>query len=343
MKGQRPIGVGVVGLGFMGRTHVEAYRSADRAGFKNRLVAVCDTDPERREGLSMQGGNVTQGSGAERLFDPALVRGHAELDALLSDEAVELVSICTHTRTHVDFAVRALRAGKHVLVEKPLALSAAAMEPLVRAAAESDRLCMPAHCMRFWPGWDWLAERVRGGTFGAPRSVALRRLGSRPDWSAVYADDEASGGALVDMHLHDADFVRFAFGEPRSVLAGGHLQHVTALYRFAGPPAHASAEGGWDHSGGFPFRMAYLAVFEEATLEYDLARESVLTLQRGGAREAVELAPLSGYDVEVRHLLAAIAEGRRELCVTVDDALATARLLDAERESLRTGGAVRLR
>ena len=343
MKGRRPIGVGVVGLGFMGRTHVEAYRAANKAGFKNRLVGVCDTDPQRRAGRAMQGGNVTQGSGAELLFDPALVRGYAELDALLADEAVELVSICTHTRTHVDFAVRALRAGKHVLVEKPIALTAAAMEPLVRAASETDRLCLPAHCMRFWPGWDWLAERVRAGTFGAPRSVVLRRLGSRPDWSATYADDAATGGALVDLHLHDADFVRFAFGEPRSVFAGGTLHHVTALYRFAGTPAHAAAEGGWDHSGGFPFRMAYLAGFEEATVEYDLTRDPVLSVQRGGAREAVELEPSSGYDGEVRHVLAWIAEGRSDLRVTVDDALATARLLDAERESLRTGSAVKLR
>ena len=343
MKRPRPIGVGVVGLGFMGRTHVEAYRSADKAGFKNRLVAVCDTDAERRSGRAMQGGNVTKGSGAELLFDPALVRGHALLDELLADEAVELVSICTHTRSHVDFAVRALRAGKHVLVEKPLALSAAAMEPLVRAASESDRLCLPAHCMRFWPGWDWLAERVREGTFGAPRSVALRRLGSRPDWSATYTDDDATGGALVDMHLHDADFVRFAFGEPRSVLAAGSIHHLTALYRFSGAPAHAAAEGGWDHGGGFPFRMAYLAAFDEATVEYDLARDPVLTVLRGGKREAIALGSISGYDGEVRHLLAAIAEGRSDLRVTVEDALATARLLDAERESLRTGASVKLR
>jgi predicted dehydrogenase len=343
VKNPRPLGVGVVGLGFMGRTHVEAYRAADKAGFKNRLVAVCDTDAERRAGRAMQGGNVTQGSGAELLFDPALVRGYALLDDLLADEGVELVSICTHTRSHVDFAVRALRAGKHVLVEKPVALSAAAMEPLVRTASETDRLCMPAHCMRFWPGWDWLAERVREGTFGPPRSVVLRRLGSRPDWSATYSDDDATGGALVDMHLHDADFLRFACGEPRSVFAGGSLQHVTALYRFAGAPAHAAAEGGWDHSGGFPFRMAYLAAFEEATVEYDLARDPVLTVQRGGAREPVALEPLSGYDGEVRHLLAAISEGRRELRASVEDALATALLLDAERESLRSGGSVKLR
>jgi predicted dehydrogenase len=343
MSKQAPLGVGVVGLGFMGRTHVEAWRAAGSAGFANRLVAVCDTDPERRAGRAMQGGNITQGSGQELLFDPALVRGYEGIDEFLADEAVEVVSICTHTRTHVDFAVRALRAGKHVLVEKPVALNAAAMEPLVRVAAETDRVCMPAHCMRFWPGWDWLAERNRAGTFGAPRSVVFRRLGSRPDWSPVYADDEESGGALVDLHLHDVDFLRYAFGDPQAVLAGGSLGHVTALYRYAEGPRHAAAEGGWDHSGGFPFRMGYLAVFEEATVEYDLGHDPVLVVHRGGSAEPVEVASYSGYDGEVRHLLEALAEGRRELRVTVEDALATARLLDAERESLRSGDTVKLR
>lgn len=339
MSAARQIGVGVVGLGFMGRTHVEAYRAADAAGFANRLVAVCDASPERRAGLAFQGGNITQGSGAERLFDPQLVRAHERFDDLLDDQRVELVSICTPTTSHVDLAVRALRAGKHVLVEKPLSLSAAALEPLARAAEEARTLCLPAHCMRFWPGWDWLVERLRAGSFGAPHSAVFFRLGSRPDWSPIYADLEATGGALVDLHLHDADFVRHAFGEPRAVSAGGSLHHVTALYGIKGGPAHLAAEGGWDHTGGFPFRMGFRVACAEATVVYDLTADPVLRVHRGGAAEAVALAAGTGYDGEVRHLLAAVAAGGGELRVTVADALGTARLLDAERESLRRGGA----
>lgn len=337
MSPRPPIGVGVVGLGFMGRTHVEAYAAAAEAGFSNRLVAVCDSDPQRRAGRSMQGGNVTQGSGAELLFDPEAVQGCAELDELLALEEVELVSICTHTATHVELASRALAAGKHVLLEKPLALDAAAIEPLERAAAAAGTLCMPAHCMRFWPGWDWLVERLRAGTFGAPHSAVFRRLGSRPDWSPVYADLAATGGALVDMHLHDADFVRHAFGEPRAVTAGGSLHHVTALYDFEHGPAHVAAEGGWDHTGGFPFRMGFVVAFEEGTAEFDSGRETPLVLHRGGASEPVEVAPISGYDGEVRHLLEAVATGSGDLRVTVADARATAQLLDAERASLASG------
>ncbi len=340
---RRPIGVGVVGLGFMGRTHVEAYRAAGAAGFANRLVAVCDTDPERRGGRAMRGGNLTRGSGAERLFDASEVRGYADLDALLEDPEVELVSICTHTHTHVDFARRALAAGKHVLVEKPLGLTAVDIEPLARAASTAGTLCMPAHCLRFWPGWDWLAQHALAGTFGAPRSITFRRLSARPDWSPVYADLEATGGALIDLHLHDADFLRHAFGDPRAVQVAGSLHHVSALYRYDDGPAHAAAEGGWDFTGGFPFRMSYLAAFEDATAEYDSTREPRLLLQRGGRAEPVELAATTGYDGEVRHLLALIAAGGTDLRVTVADALATARLLDAERRSLESGTAVRLR
>jgi len=342
VSARRPIGVGVAGLGFMGRTHIEAYGAANAAGFANKLVAVCSQKPEELDGKSRGGGNLATGA-SDRVFDPAVVRGYPELDQLIADKEVELVSICTHTATHVDFALRALAAGKHVLVEKPVALTANEVEPLARAAREARTLCMPGHCLRFWPGWRWLADRVREGTFGAPRSFVARRLAGRPDWSPeFYGNPNATGGALLDLHIHDADFIRFCFGAPRAVLASGSLDHVTALYRFAKGPAHVAAEGGWDHSGGFAFRMGYLAVFEQATVEFDSMRERPLILHRDGKVEPLPLEPGGGHDGEIRHLLGAIAEGRNDLLVTIDDALATARLLDAERESLARGTAISL-
>ncbi len=342
MSGRRPIGVGVAGLGFMGRTHIEAYGSANAAGFANKLVAVCSQRPEELDGRARAGGNLATGAAAQ-VFDPAVVRTYLEFDRLIADKEVELVSICTHTSTHVDFALQALAAGKHVLVEKPVALSAKEIEPLARAAREARTLCMPGHCMRFWPGWQWLVEQVRAGTFGAPRSYTARRLAGRPDWSPeFYGNPQATGGALVDLHIHDADFVRFCFGDPRRVLAGGSLDHVTASYGFDGGPAHVVAEGGWDHAGGFPFRMGYVAAFEKATADFDSSREQPLLLHSGGKCEPVPATGPGGHEGEIRHLLAAIAEGRRDLLVTIDDALATARLLDAERESLERGVAITL-
>jgi predicted dehydrogenase len=315
VKRARPVGVGVIGLGYIGRTHVEAYRSAARAGFACRIAAACDRRPDR-------------------LAEAGASRSYRDAADLLADPEVDLVSICTPTDSHADLAIAALRAGKHVLVEKPLALRARDVERVAAAARRARTLCMPAHCMRFWPGWSWLRERIADGRYGRVRSAVFARLSSPPAWSSFYRDTARSGGALADLHVHDADFVRWCFGEPDAVDCAGSIDHVTTLYRYARGPAHVVAEGGWDHAPGFPFEMRYVVAFERATADFDASRSRPLRLSRGGTRLPVRLPRGTGYDGEVRHLLAAIRDGRRELAVTVDDAAAVARLLERERAAL---------
>lgn len=340
MGERREIGVGVVGLGFMGRTHVGAYRDANAAGHANRLVAVCDQDERRRRGEASEGGNIVEGS-AERLFDPDDVHACATLDELLADTDVELISVCTPSDTHVDVALAALDAGKHVLVEKPVALSAAGVRRVADAARAADRVAMPAMCMRFWPGWDWLKARIDDGSLGAVRSAAFTRLGAMPGWAGFYQDFAKSGGALGDLHLHDADFVRWCFGAPRAVRSFGTLMHVTTGYQLDDGPAHATAEGGWDLAPSFPFTMRYVVVFERATAYWDLARDPLLTVHEGDETRSIDLEPITGWDGEIRHLLDVLALGA-ELRATMDDAAETMRLIEAERRSLETGRPVEL-
>ncbi len=330
----RAIGVGIIGLGFMGRAHLRAYEKAAAAGFPNELVAVCDRLPARRAGEALPGGNLACDAQGRRLFHPERVAAYARAEDLLADPRVELVSVCTPTATHVDLALAALAAGKHVLVEKPLALSAAETARLAAGARAARTLCLPAMCLRFWPAWSWLRERVRDGALGAVQSAVFQRLGSRPGWASFYGDPRQSGGALFDLHIHDADFVRWCFGPPRALAATGDLDHVTVLYRYARGPAHVVAEGGWDHAPGFPFRMRYVAVFEHGTAEYEFGRDPELLLARDGARAPVELPALDGYDGEVRHLLGRIAAGRSDLAATVDEAVGLLEMLEEERRLL---------
>jgi predicted dehydrogenase len=336
-----PLRVGVIGLGFMGRVHVAAYRAADAAGLKNRLVAVSDPDPARRAGRVPATGNLPLGESPARLFDPREVDGHDKPEDLLARKDIDLVSICTWTESHVDLALAALAAGKHVLVEKPVALRERTAARLAAAARASTTLCMPAMCMRFWPGWSLLREALGDGRWGAARSAVFRRLGSRPPWAAgFYGDGERSGGALFDLHVHDADLVRWLFGPPHSVQSAGTPDHLTTLYRYDTPgPLHVAAEAGWDHDAAFPFRMAYTVVFERATADFDSSREPALRLFCEGRESVVELPEGTGYDGEVRHLLSAISRDARSggLLVTCDDAEAVTRLLAAEERSQRSG------
>jgi len=343
------VGVGVIGLGFMGRTHVAAYEAAEAAGFDCNVVAVCDEQADRlgdnipsRDRLPVRRTQTGEGAVARRRPDSTCsplnsrrARTYTDADRLLADDDVKLVSICTPTDTHVDLAVASLRAGKHVLVEKPVAVRPADVQRLADEAANGSALCMPAMCMRFWPGWVWLKERIDAGTYGRVRSAVFQRLGSVPEWSpAFYADVERSGGALVDLHIHDADFVRWCFGDPDRVICTGSIDHVTTQYHYRGGPPHVVAEGGWVPTPGFEFRMRYTVAFDSAIADFDLSRGEPLRLTRDGRTCAVPLDPLTGYDHQVRHLVQAVTTGRRDLRVTIEEAVAVAHLLEAERRSL---------
>ncbi len=336
------IRVGVVGLGFMGRTHLAAWRSADAAGYANEIAAVCDRPDVLAAGGRGGRGNLEAARSDAPLFDPATVRAFASPEELFADPSIHAVSLCTPTPTHVDLALRALEAGKHVLLEKPVAIRAADAEKLADAALRAKTYCMPAMCMRFWPGWSWLAERIRAGSFGAVRSAVFRRLGSRPSWSKGFYEDYAlSGGALFDLHVHDADFVRWTLGGPARVAASGSLDHVTATYVYPKGAPHVLAEGGWDHADGFPFQMAFTVAFEQATADYDVRRTPKLLLARKGAAEEVAVGPETGYELEVRHFHDAVT-GRTDLAATCGQAAALVKMLEAERRSLEAGSAVKL-
>ncbi len=354
----RPIGIGVIGLGFMGCTHVRAYQAAAGAGMPCTLVAVADRSAERLSGRAFVQGNIDTGGG-EQLFDAGRVRPYIDPRELLSDPRVDAVSICTHTDTHVDLGVAALRAGKHVLVEKPVATTSAEVRRLAAAAKETGKLCMPAMVMRFWPEWVWLREAVRAGTYGKATSASFQRMGASPPWTDFYRDTTRSGGALVDLHIHDTDFIRWCFGEPREVVSTGTIDHMTTLYRFAddsGAPGHVFAEGAQNLTPGFGFRMRYTVVFERATADFDIGRTPTLMLSRDGRNEAVPLAagaginpseaqgplppaaPKSAYEAEVRYFLGAIMKGatNAELTATIEDAARTAAMLEAEQRAIQT-------
>ena len=338
---QHEIGVGVIGLGFMGRTHLAAYRDANKEGHACRVVGLCDAEIERFQGAPAQRGNIEKEE-TEPLYDPKAVRFTTLPEELFADPEVELVSICTPTDTHVQLAERALAAGKHVLVEKPLSLKADDAERLAAIAREVDRVCMPAMCMRFWPGWSWLRETIREGRYGAVKSAVFRRLGSPPSWSPdFYANSQRTGGALFDLHVHDADFVRWCFGIPKSVSCTGTLDHLTTLYHYPDGPAHVVAEGGWDHSAGFEFHMGFTVIFEGATAVFSLGATPPLTLVSEGKVSAVRIDKSAGYDGEIRHVLDAV-RGGIQLQATCEEAAGLISMLDAEKVSLSTHQTVAL-
>lgn len=335
------INVGVIGLGMMGLTHLDVYRSRSDV----KIVAISDINPERLSGRERTTGNI-EGQ-AQGGFDYSSVRQYAEGMDLLADKEVEMVDICLPTPLHTEYAIKALKKGKHVMSEKPTARDSKQAAKYVKAAAKSQKFSMVAQCIRFWPGWSWLKEQIDSQTYGKVLAASFRRLAQLPP-GPFYRDGQRSGGAILDLHIHDVDFVQYCFGMPQAVTSVGYvgisgkIDHVHTRYHYAGVPM-VTAEGGWGFDAGFPFTMQFMAKFERATAVYDLAGKSPLMLYRDGQEpQAVPLEAKMGYELEIAYFLDCLHQNRRPSIVTVEDAAKSVKIIEAEEKSVQTGKTVKL-
>ena len=333
------IRIGIIGTGFMTVAHLKAYRHVPDA----QIVALCNPSGRNLDGdFSKISGNV--GDADVLRLDMTKVKAYRELDALLADPDVDAVDICTPTKTHIPMALAALAAGKHVLVEKPLARHAADAAALMDAAAKSSKIIMPAMCMRFWPGWAWLKEAVDDGRFGRVLSARFRRVAQAPGWGRThFLSGSESGGALLDLHIHDVDFIQYLFGRPAATYARGHTMvsgatdHVLAMYEFPDGKV-VSAEGSWAMAPGFGFDMAYTINFERATVDFASTRTpDALRLIQDGQAAKVEPGPGDGYIGELRYFTDCIAKGIQPSIVTLADGISALEICAAEEESIKTG------
>jgi predicted dehydrogenase len=261
-----------------------------------------------------------------------------------------MVDICAPTHAHVEIAVAALQAGKHVLCEKPLARTSAQAAKIVEAAKNAKGFFMPAMCLRFWPEWAWLKKAIEAGTFGKVLGARFRRVCEPPGWGTQnYFDGKRSGGALLDLHIHDTDFVQFCFGRPHGVYSTGYIKfsgaidHVLTQYQVAGG-AMVSAEGSWAMTKGFGFNMAYTVNFERATVDYDLARgvEALRIVEEGQEPRTMNCEGIDGYAEELAYFRNCIRGGTAPAIVTAADAMSAVQICEAEEESIKKGTVVAL-
>lgn len=336
------VNVGIVGLGFMGVTHIRAYLKIPGV----RIAALCDAARLPVDGdFSSISGNI---GGQEPLkLDMTGVRATKQFDELLTDPGIDLIDICVPTLAHPKLAIAALKAGKHVVCEKPLARTAALAREIAAVAESAQGFFLPAMCIRFWPEYVWLKEAIESGRYGRVRAARFRRVSEPPGWSTDFMDGARSGGALLDLHIHDVDFVQYCFGRPQAVFAtgfsalSGAIDHVTAQFLVAGGVA-VSAEGGWAMTAGFGFHMGYTVQFERATADFDCNRgvDALRLFEAGQAARSVACPAGDGYLGELAHMIESIAAGHAPTVVSARDAASAVEIVEAEAESIRTGQVV---
>jgi predicted dehydrogenase len=233
--------VGLLGLGFMGRRHIEAYGS-------------------------LPGVEVATRSSARfaHLQDP-----EALYEAMIGDPELDALDICLPTALHAPITIAALDAGKHVLCEKPMALTVEDCGRMLEAGKRNKGVVlMVAHVLRFWPAYRVLHEAVAGGTYGAIRSARFARRSGLPSWAPWLLRPEESGGAPLDLLVHDYDQALWLFGAPESATARtvGSPNVIECSLRYPGGLEVAVA-GGW-YTDNIPFAMEFDLRASEFELRY---------------------------------------------------------------------------
>ncbi len=313
----------VVGLGFMGSTHLKAMRGVEGA----TLAAVCSNDEKALQGdLSGIQGNL--GGSGERM-DFSQIARYPTVAGLLDDSNVEAIDICLPTNMHADVAIEAMRRGKHVLVEKPMALDGEQCDRMVEAASRYRVTLMTAQVLRFFPAYEALRRSVSENRLGAFRTATFRRRCAAPAWGAGWLKDPAlSGGGVFDLLIHDVDMTLHLFGVPEAIQATGFedlsrgLDIINAEFLYAGG-ASAVVTGGWHHPKSYPFSMEYTVSCDRGTVEYNSAGRVPTLYGVDGSETPLLLADHDGYAREIAYFVECCQQGRQpDLCLPQDSAAA---------------------
>ncbi len=306
----------------MGSTHARALRKVPGA----ELTAVLSSDPVKRSGdLSAVRGNL--GSDGEKL-DFSQVRKYDDLDSLLKDGDIDAVDICLPSDQHFDAVLSALRAGKHVLVEKPLALDGESADLLVEEARHSGKILMTGHVLRFIPEYRALAEILKEGRLGAVRSSFFRRRCGAPAWSRWMTDASRSGGAVMDLLIHDIDYCLHLYGKPAVVSAVGYSdlnRGIDWIEARLGYPDRAPVivTGGWHHPKSYPFRMEFTVVSDGGSIEFRFGDGPLTLYDASGGAEPLSVEDRDPFVAELDYFAECARESRQPaLCPPEESARA---------------------
>ncbi len=324
------IKVGIAGAGFMGEVHASCYSKLPDV----QIYAVAEKNPERRQRFVKQ-------------FSPKKV--YEDAAELASDPEVDLVDVCLPTPLHGPVSVAALRAGKHLLLEKPITLDLKEAEAILEEARRSRGKFMVAHVLRFWPEYTVVRQVLEGGKLGQVREVYAARFNELPLWSegTWIMDERQSGGLVIDLMIHDIDFLMWNLGKVNRVWAHGIYNEkgfaiqVMAVLEFESG-ATAYIEGAYLNPSGTGLTTQMRIYGQEGMLEFYPGSDRIRVAQKGGEQELLSPPEEDGYYREIEYFVKCIKENKEPEVITGQEAVESLRVCLAVREALKQGDWVKL-
>lgn len=344
--------IGIAGVGFMGMVHYLSYAKLRGA----KVAAICDPNPARRAGdwRDIKGNFGPPGA----KMDLAGVTAYATVDELIADESLDAIDITLPPALHAEVACQALAAGKHVFCEKPMAMRPADCDRMVRAADKAGKQLLIGHVLPYFPEYAWALKEITSGKHGALLGGSFKRVISDPAWLASYWDADRIGGPMLDLHIHDAHFIRLAFGKPTAVTTRGRErkglpEHWNTQFEFGDSRPSVTATSGTIDQQGRPFQHAFEIHLEKATLVFDFAvvgdqaeylcPPTVLTPT--GKAKRPKLAggdPMDAFAAELREVVRCLRADEESSVLGAGLARDAIQLCTAQTRSLKTGKRVRI-
>jgi predicted dehydrogenase len=336
--------IGIAGFGFMGRMHYKCYKALKDV----EVVAVCDMNPNIVQDTQKAIGNVGE---TEEAIDFNSFQLYTDYEKMLAEAKLDAVSITLPTYLHADFSIKALKAGLHVLCEKPMALNVQDCERMIAQANLSGKELQIGHCVRFWPEYARAKEIIDSCMYGKVIAATFQRLGAAPAWSIDnwFMNEKCSGGVALDLHIHDTDFVQYVFGMPRSVFSfgakspRGELLHIVTQYLYDDEKI-VTAEGSWAMMPHFGFEMSFNIAMEKATIVYDLTRQPKFKVSLGEGKTYIpKVEKCDGWFLEIAHFIKTISGQKVKPVTTLEQSLNSVKIVEAENESIRRGQKVSIK
>lgn len=335
----------LIGCGGMGTTHNLALKALSEE-MQVEVVALADC---REEFLNKNAAHWPEA----RTYQTGM--------ELLEKETPDIVHICLPSYLHAQHAEAAMRKGCSVFIEKPVCLTRQEAASLLKIQEETNARVMVGQVVRSFPEYRYLRKAYQEGTFGRLKSIMMQRLSGKVSWGFEnwFLDEKKSGSVILDLHIHDLDFLRYMLGEPDSfdvkatAFETGMINQVIATYQFGN--VFATAEGIWDVSPSLGFRPSYRACFEEGTVVFDgTVAPAVTVYTRTGevfhpqleedvkmhdTSAGINISDLGPYYTEIRYFLNCLREGseirRAPLSEGIRSVLLGLDELDAAREYVK--------
>lgn len=310
--------VAIVGVGGMGGNHFNIYKKMDNV----ELIAACDVRidmlKEKAEGMD--------------------INLYADFDEMLKCEKPDIIDISTPTHLHCEYSLKALESGANVICEKPLSLSSEESKKVLETAKKCNKLFMVAHVVRFMNAYIYLKGVIDSNKYGKMLRLDMKRISGVPTWSHEdwMLDKNKSGHVVLDLMIHDIDFMQYVFGMPKDI-CGAHYEmnnmsnYAAATYFYDG--FSVSAEAGW-YKYDIPFDASYRAIFENGCVECRdgklLDNSQEISLDKADEIEdtGINLSNVDGYDAEIAYFIECVKNNTQPSVVTPESSADSIKLVE---------------